>query len=131
MYNDSGVPVRIAYTFPLPPGDYNLILYFMNGYVGTDACGDREFDILVDGVCIYHNFDPVCYAGNTLIGCAVDIPHTVVGSEVDINIRQGAIENPTISGLQITSGTPSGTSSVYIKDRILNSAIISVFLRKW
>jgi hypothetical protein len=88
----------LTYQFPVPPGTYTLTLKFAEIYFGS--CGQRVFDIVVNGQTVQARFDPCAAAGGPFL--AVDRQFTVSPSSGVISVQfVPVVSNPKVSAIEI------------------------------
>lgn len=93
----------MSYAIPIANGHYLLNLYFGNTYSGTNTIGKRIFDVVVEGVTRYANFDEIAAAG--------DLTAVVRSAIVDVtdgmlNISFTAhVENPELKGIEVLAAS--------------------------
>lgn len=93
----------IQYAFAVPEsGDYEVRLYFGNGFAGTSAPDQRQFAVALEGT-IPENLNAIDPAGQFghLVGGAVSNVVTVADGTLDVEFLHGEIENPFINGIEI------------------------------
>jgi hypothetical protein len=83
----------------LAAGSYAVRLFIGNSYQGTDAVGDRVFDILVEGKTAFNDVDPVALFGHK-VGGMLEWRGEVIDGTIDVDFRRG-VENPLINGVEI------------------------------
>ena len=99
-HSDKRSSPELSYDFDVPDGSYVVNLYFANTYSGTTSAGDRIFDITIEGVLVYDDFDQVAVGGadGAVVRSAIV---TVVGGD-GLQIAFGHVtENPAIKGIEI------------------------------
>ncbi len=97
-------PGSVQYAFAAPNGTYTVNLKFAEIYFTT--CGQRVFNVAINGSTLDTNFDPCAAAGGAFR--AVDRSYTVnvTGGAISIALN-AVVENPAISGIEILSGGSS------------------------
>lgn len=95
----------LVYTFAVTPGVYMLKLHFAETYPGTQAIGKRVFNILINGVSVWTNFDVYAEVGsNTALVKTRVIDLSLnpgpSGSEIEIRMTH-VVENPFVCGIEI------------------------------
>jgi tetrahydromethanopterin S-methyltransferase subunit C len=99
-------PGTVQYSFTVPNAAYSVKLKFAEIYFTT--CGHRIFNVVVNGSTLDANFDPCAAGGGPNL--AADRTYNVTVTTGLITILLNAVaDNPTISAIEITSG--SGTST--------------------
>jgi hypothetical protein len=89
----------IAYSIPVEPGTYDVVLHFAETNRGFQAPGKRQFDIIINNHTVAEKFDIFKTAGGP---GAVPWRHRVEVKEGPIDIRlQGNPVGPAIKGLEI------------------------------
>ena len=103
---------NLEYTFDVPEaGDYEVRLYFGNGFGGTSAPGQRVFDVALEGS-IPSSLDDVDLSaqfGNQVGGVISNVV-TVNDGTLDIEFLAG-VENPLINGIEIIQLGDGSSSS--------------------
>ena len=98
----------LQYMFSAPNATYTVNLKFAEIYYGS--CGQRIFNIVINGQTVAQNFDPCAAAGawNT----AVDRAYTVSVTNGQINIQLvSVLSNPKISAIEIVAGGSTVTNA--------------------
>ncbi|GLR19448.1 hypothetical protein GCM10007940_40640 [Portibacter lacus] len=96
---DPPVEPEMEWTFDVPNGDYTIRLYLGNGYAGTDSEGDRQFNILIEGLQKEYKFDAVAQFGHQTGGM---IQHSATVTDNELNILfEHDVENPLINAIEI------------------------------
>ncbi len=93
----SGQPMQLE--FAVDPGDYAIRLYLGNGATGTNAIGDRIFDVLIEGQVFLDNVDLVASFGHD-VGGMFEWTGTIDDGIADIDF-QAIIQNPLINAVEI------------------------------
>jgi len=106
QYAQGPVGSEIAYTLPVPDGNYTLRLHFAEPQVG--GANQRTFDIKVNGVVVQSGYDIYAAAGNSR-NKAVAVSFNVSaagGSGLNIElVTKDTLGWPAIiSGLELTQG---------------------------
>src|SRR5262249_36957283 len=94
----------LQYSFTAPNGTYTVNLKFAEIYF--TGCGNRVFNIAINGSTVDTNFDPCAAAGG---------PNKAIDRSYSINVTGGQIaialmavaNNPKISAIEILSGSSS------------------------
>jgi hypothetical protein len=98
----------LGYTFVAPNGTYTVNLKFAEIYF--TKCGLRKYNIAINGSTVESSFDPCAAAGG--FNLAVDRSYTVTATNSQIAILMtGVVDNPTVSAIEILSGTSAGAGS--------------------
>lgn len=99
-WDDAALP-ELSYSFDVFDGDYVVNLYFMNSYSGTTMVGDRTFDITIEGVLEYDDFDQVAAAG----GSGIPVVRSALVSVSDGNGLQiefgHEVQNPAVKAIEV------------------------------
>jgi hypothetical protein len=115
---------KLAYTFPVHPGDYRVELYFIEPWLGAgspklDCTGWREFDIAVNNDTVVKNLDIWKEAGRTKAIKKVVNVH-VSGNRLDISFPRIASGQAVLSAIAIATreknqrpAPPSVDTAVY------------------
>jgi hypothetical protein len=100
-HSDNPPAPELVYDFDVADGQYVVNLYFANTYPGSASVGDRIFDIYVEGLLVYDDFDQVAVGG----GSGAASVRSAVVSVTDGNglqIEFGHVtENPAIKAIEI------------------------------
>jgi beta-glucanase (GH16 family) len=100
-----------------PGGSYNLRMHFAEST--WTAPGERQFDVLVNGILALSNFDIYATAGaqNTVVSQTINTIADQNGV-ISLQLAQGAADQPEIRALDVTPSTggvamgdPAGTST--------------------
>jgi len=114
-YDPTAAP-ELQYSFNVANGQYLVNLYFANGYTGTATGGSRVFDIQVEGVTVYPDFDQVDAAG----GSGIAVVRSAIADVSDGNGLQiqflHAVENPAIKAIEVLTATPACTVDAECND---------------
>lgn len=99
-----------SYDIPVPPGVYELHLYFIETDYGEDLGGgenNRTFIIRLNGAELFHSFDPVSDAGGPWIADERVFKDVQPASDgmvhVSVESQRG---QPVISAIELLPGTP-------------------------
>jgi len=90
-----------GYAFSVPSGSYTVRLHFAETYTGTTACGQRVFDVNVEGTAI-NGLDVFCQAGGRNIALIKSFSVTVSDGQLNISFTPHA-NNAEINGIEILS----------------------------
>ncbi|MCB0837379.1 MAG: T9SS type A sorting domain-containing protein, partial [Bacteroidetes bacterium] len=94
---------NMEWDFPVSDsGDYEVRLYFADGYSGTNTPGKRIFSVEIEGTIVLPDYDIVADVGHA-IGTMKTFLGTVNDGNLDINFLIGAKSTPIISGIEILS----------------------------
>lgn len=95
-----------SYNIPVPPGNYQVSLYFAENYF--DHIGDRIFNIQLQKTTILENFDILSEAGGKSKALIKKFSITTTGEEIRIQVNHPG----TIMGISISENgaTPSSYS---------------------
>jgi len=107
-WDGAAVP-ELTYAFSVDDGDYVVNLFFANTYTGTDQIGDRTFDVLVEGVTVYDDFDQIAAAGGSGVAVVRSTVVTVTDGQLDITFGH-ATENPSVKAIEVF-GRPLGPTT--------------------
>jgi hypothetical protein len=83
----------------LAAGIFAVRLFIGNGYQGTNAVGDRVFDVLVEGKTAFNDVDPVARFGQKA-GGMLEWRGAITDGTIDIDFRHD-VQNPLINGVEI------------------------------
>ncbi len=108
---DASAAPELLYDFDVPDGNYLVNMLYANTYTGTDLPEERVFDIVIENVLIFDDFDAVIAANGS--GIAV-----VRAAVIQVNDGDGLqiellheTQNPAIKGIEVlaeTTCTPLG-----------------------
>ncbi|MFV2066909.1 MAG: malectin domain-containing carbohydrate-binding protein, partial [Pirellulales bacterium] len=88
----------LQWNLPVPPGDYEVRLYFAEIYDGATAPGNRVFDVRIEGQLLLNNYDVLADVG-PLTGV---VKSFVVASDDNLDIDLiPMVENPSIKAIEI------------------------------
>jgi hypothetical protein len=90
-----------GYAFSVPSGSYTVRLHFAETYTGITACGQRVFDVSVEGTAI-QGLDVFCEAGGRDIALIKSLSVTVSDGQLNISFTPHA-NNAEINGIEILS----------------------------
>jgi hypothetical protein len=113
LYQDERYGV-FSYNFPVPNGNYNVVLKFAEIY--WSQVGQRMFNVAINGTQVLTNFDIVAAAGGSSSAIDKTFPVTVTNGAVNIQFSTGAADLPKISSIEITQAgvavqvSPSSTN---------------------
>ncbi|MDP5170016.1 MAG: DUF6130 family protein, partial [Bacteroidia bacterium] len=97
---DTGSAPDMQWDFPIAEaGIYEIRFYFLNSFNGTSTPGKRVFDIEVEGLIAFDNFDIIPTFGHKVAGM-VSYQVTVSDGNLDINFPR-VIGDPLINGIEI------------------------------
>lgn len=104
---------NMEWDFPAPVnGDYEIRLYFADGYSGTSTPGKRIFSVEIEGNVVLNNYDIVADVGH-MTGTMKSFVQSVSDGNIDINFLQGSKSVPIINGIEILGGgVPGGNTRV-------------------
>lgn len=114
LYQSERVGDSFQYQIPIPPGDYEIVLYFAEK-VHT-AVGERVFSVTAEGAKLYTNID--------LVSFGEGIPNRALTREKGIQVKDGTLNlvfdtsspgnngSPLVSAIQIKSLGPHLAHSV-------------------
>jgi chitodextrinase len=104
---DAGSPPELEYSFSVSPGTYQVKLYFAETFGPAFAVGARVFDIQLEGVTVFQNFDIFAEAGaNTaLVKTATT---QVADGQLNILFLHGPAENPFVNAIEISQSATDG-----------------------
>jgi PKD repeat protein len=112
-----GVP-NVTYSFPVTEnGNYEVRLYMMNGWSGTDGTGERIFSATIEGD-FYPELTDIDLSGTFGHQVGTMISHIVQVTDgvIDISLLHGEEQNPLINGIEIldspTLGIPINVYSI-------------------
>jgi hypothetical protein len=92
-----------TYTFPVPPGNYSVILKFAEIY--WTSAGKRLFNTSINGTQVLTNFDIVAAAGAPFTAIDKSFPVTVTGSTITVQFTTGSADLAKISAIEIKSAS--------------------------
>ena len=96
---DGAGGTEMTWTFPVPAGTpLEVRIYLANRYTGTQAVGQRVFDVLIDGQVFLDDFDIVAAVGHD-VG-TMRSKQTVSDGSVDI-VFGHVVENPLVNAIEI------------------------------
>lgn len=105
-----------TYTFPVPPGSYQVDLKFAEIYTAIHAAGGRVFSVSINGTTVLANFD--IFAETGAIDTALDKVFdnvSPVGGQIVIQFIVGTADLPKVSAIQVIpesmAPTPTSTST--------------------
>ncbi|NDV17300.1 PKD domain-containing protein, partial [Muricauda sp. TY007] len=102
---DADTGDEMEYTFAVENGEYVVNLFLGNSFEGSNVIGDREFDILLEGVVVENDFDIIETFGHQ-VGGMLSYPITV--SDGELNISFGHVtENPLVNAIEVYADNPS------------------------
>lgn len=104
VYDRSSLP-EMQWQFPIGNGDYEIRLFIASNHDNVSAVGSRVFDILINGVMAFDNFDPVEAFGHDVAGM-ISTTVTVTTGYINIEFIH-VVENPLVNGIEILSFTGS------------------------
>ncbi len=89
---------KMIWSFPVPPGTYEVSLYFAEIYPGTSTVGARVFNVFLEGTMVLNNLDIFAE-----VGANKGLVKTfLVESDDILNVEFAHIaNNPAIKGLRI------------------------------
>ncbi len=99
------------YAIPATPGrSYTVRLHFAETYY--NAPREREFNVFINRVQVLKNFDIFAAAGGKDRALVEDFPriHPNSHGEIDVRFTTGAVDQPTICGIQIVPQLPTTTN---------------------
>lgn len=96
-----------SYQFPVPNGNYNVLLKFAEIYFTSP--GQRIFNVAINGTQVLTNFDIVAAAG-PLTAIDESFPITVTNGTITIQFTAGSANFPKVSAIEITAGTAAPSS---------------------
>ncbi len=93
---------EMEYAFPVEPGNYQIRLYFANGFSGTSEEGERVFSVEVEDVipAALTDIDIVELFGHET-GGLVSYSTTVTDGSLNIRFIHGPVQNPLVCGIEI------------------------------
>jgi chitodextrinase len=98
---DEPAAPELAYTFPVPNGDYSVSLLFSENWSGAWANGARVFSVQAEGATVIDGLDIFSEAG-AQAALIKTLPVTVADGELNLEfIRE--LENPIVAGIEIVS----------------------------
>lgn len=115
---------EMEWDFPVPAnGDYEIRLYFVDGFSGTSNPGNRDFSVEIEGIMVLPNYDIVADVGH-MIGTMKSFTHTVTDGNIDINFFLGSKGTPLVNGIEIRGASSTGPST---KNLGISSASLHFF----
>ena len=103
-WDPSGAP-EMQWDFPVPPGNYEVRLFFADIFSGTQAVGARVFDVLIEGAVALDDYDIFADVG----GYTGVMKSFIVNSDGNLDIDFAhVIENPAIKGIEIFASSNPG-----------------------
>lgn len=115
---------EMEWDFPVPAnGDYEIRLYFVDGFSGTSNPGNRDFSVEIEGIMVLPNYDIVADVGH-MIGTMKSFTQTVADGNIDINFFVGSKGTPLVNGIEILGATAIGGNT---KSLGLSSSAIHFF----
>jgi hypothetical protein len=88
-----------TYAFPVPNGSYNVTLKFAELYM--TGPGQRQFNVSINGSQVLANFDIYAQAGGAFVPLDKTFPVSVSNGQIQIQFTNGAINYPTVNGIDI------------------------------
>lgn len=111
---------QFSYDIPLPPGNYELRLYFCETHYGPDTISgggetSRLFDVFMNGRPLLHIFDIIKDAGGDNIADvrAFKDVHPAGDGKLHLSF-QSLIDAPILNGLEITPAPPGRINPIRI-----------------
>ncbi|MEM9731742.1 MAG: malectin domain-containing carbohydrate-binding protein, partial [Myxococcota bacterium] len=90
---------EMRWEFSVPPGNYEVRIYFAEIYGGTFGNGLRVFDVLVEGAVVLDDYDIFSLYG-ALAGAVEVVSTSVTDGSLTIEFIHG-VENPKVAGFEI------------------------------
>nr|MBX2848026.1 malectin [Acidiferrobacterales bacterium] len=90
---------EMLYSIPLLNDDYVVRLYLGNGWDGTDAVGDRVFDINIENLIAINDLDLIAMFGHE-VGGVVEVPVSVSDGVLNIEFVH-QVQNPLINAIEV------------------------------
>ena len=97
---DTVAAPNLLYNFNVASGRYIVNLFFANTFSGTTTVGSRIFDILVEGVLKYDNFDQIAVAGASATAVVRSVDVTVTDGQLNIEFQHG-VDTPAIKAIEV------------------------------
>ena len=114
---------EMKWFFNVPgPGDYNVKLYFANGYHGTSQVGQRVFNVQIEGSTVLSNFDIVAEVGHQ-VGTLRSFNANVTDGILNIDFYRTSANDPIINAIEIVNGsgiTPPVTKVLAVSPSAVN-----------
>ena len=107
LFNQSS-PFNGKYSIPVAAGTYQISLVFVDTL--STGVGQREFNILANGVTEATNYDVFKAAGGANKATEVTFDVTVAAGQGLSLVLQGVVGEPIISGIQISRVNPASTT---------------------
>ncbi|MCB0852869.1 MAG: hypothetical protein KDD63_11625, partial [Bacteroidetes bacterium] len=96
---------QMEWDFPVPgAGNYEIRLYFADGYSGTNTPGKRIFSVEIEGDVVLPDYDIVADAGFET-GIMKSFVKGVIDGNIDINFIQGSVSTPLVNAIEILGAT--------------------------
>jgi hypothetical protein len=113
---DPAAAPPLQYSWNVPNGSYLVNLFFANTYTSTATGGSRIFDISIEGVVRYKDFDQIVAAG----GSGIAVVRSAVVNVTDGNGLQlqflHVVENPSIKAIEVLTATTACSSNAQCND---------------
>ena len=109
------------YSIPLPPGDYELRLYFADPLrqpsegASDDSENERHFDVVANGRPLLVSFDPIADGGSSAVDIRAfkDVQPAADG-KLHLDFRTEWGKPAFVSGIELTPGTPGKLNPIRI-----------------
>ncbi|WP_138475101.1 CBM96 family carbohydrate-binding protein [Dyadobacter bucti] len=106
LYRSERSSESFDYAIPMVNGEYMLTLHFAEIYFGgpgglPGGAGKRMFNIDIEGVRQFENFDVFARAGGAMRAHTEQVPVTVTDGILDLNFSRGAANQPTLAGIEV------------------------------
>ncbi|MEE8310866.1 MAG: malectin domain-containing carbohydrate-binding protein [Candidatus Binatia bacterium] len=92
--------LQLEYAFGVAPGNYMVNLFFANVFSGTALPDQRRFDIFIEGIEVYDEFDQVAAAGGSGVAVVRSAFINVQDGTLDIAFGN-VLENPTLKAIEV------------------------------
>jgi Malectin domain/Abnormal spindle-like microcephaly-assoc'd, ASPM-SPD-2-Hydin len=97
-----------SYQFPVPNGNYNVLLKFAEIYFTSP--GERIFNVAINGTQVLTNFDIVAAAGAPLTAIDETFPVAVTNGTITVQFIPGSANFPKVSAIGVTPSSASSSS---------------------
>lgn len=111
---------QFSYNIPLPPGNYELRLYFCESHYGPDTLSgggetSRLFDVSMNGQPLLHIFDIIKDAGGNNIADVRAFKDVHPASDGKLHLSfQSLIDSPVLTAIEITPAPPGRINPIRI-----------------
>ncbi len=109
---DHAAAPEMQWDFPVPPGDYEVVLYLADSYIGTQSVGARVFDVHIDFTPVLIGVDLFAQTGGYK-GISVVLPVTDIDGNIDLDFIHG-IENPLVNAVEVRAVQAAPSFDLYV-----------------